>query len=225
MSTGLKIKQNWMRVDQAVIKTAKNIDTSLISDVMGRLPGTGPLLRPMHTSGNLIGSALTVRTRPGDNLMLHKAIDMANPGDVIVCDAGGDTTNALMGELMLVHAIQRGVAGFVLNGAIRDAEGFLKQNLPTYAVGINHKGPYRDGIGEIGFPISINGMVIQSGDLIVGDYDGVVCLPINDAQEIIKRAKAKGEAEDQQMKVTIAGKIDRSWVDKALQSKGCIFID
>ena len=114
------------------------------------------------------GPALTVRARPGDNLMLHKAIDMAAPGDVIVCDGGGDLTNALLGEMMLARAIGHGIAGVVIFGAVRDRQAFLERNLPVYAAGVTHRGPYRDGPGEIGFPISLNGMVIEPGDLIIG---------------------------------------------------------
>src|SRR3546814_3434814 len=125
-----------------------------VSDSMARMDSGGSELRPMHRDGKLAGPALTVRMRPGDNLMLHKAIDMAQPGDVIVCDAGGDVTNSLFGELMLAHAIVRGVAGLVINGAVRDRDAFLERNLPVYAVGVTHRGPYKDGPGEIGFPIS-----------------------------------------------------------------------
>src|SRR3546814_15676169 len=97
----------------------------------------------MHRDGRHAGPALTVRMRPGDNLMLHKAIDMAQPGDVIVCDAGGDVPNSLFGELMLTHAIVRGVAGLVINGAVRDRDAFLERNLPVYAGGVPHRGPAR----------------------------------------------------------------------------------
>lgn len=118
---------------------------------MSRLCALGTGMRPMHRSGTLAGPALTVRTRPGDNLMLHKAIDMAKPCDVIVVDAAADMANSLMGELMLAHAIRRGVAGFVLNGALRDAEAFLERNLPTFAVGVTHRGPYRTGLAKSGY--------------------------------------------------------------------------
>src|SRR5690606_33974097 len=153
--------------------------------------GGGVALRPMHTAGVLAGAALTVKARPGENLMIHKAIEMAQPGDIIVVDAAGDTTNSLMGELMLAHAIKRGVGGFVLNGAIRDAQAFKDQNLPVYAVGVTHRGPYRDGPGEIGFPIAIEGMVIESGDLMLGDLDGVVCVPKADLAEVLAGARKK----------------------------------
>jgi len=224
MTTGFRIRQTWERIDPALVARFKVIPVANVSDSMSRMTAGGALLRPMHKSGALAGPALTVKSRPGDNLMLHKAIDMARPGDVIVCDAGGDMTNSLMGELMLAHAIKRGVAGFVLMGAVRDSEAFLERNLPVFATGITHRGPYKDGPGEIGFPISLAGMLIEPGDLVVGDWDGVLAVPRLEAAEICARAEAKHQAEEKQMAVTEAGTIDRSWVDKALQAKGCEFL-
>jgi len=224
MTTGFRIRQTWERVDPALVARFKVIPVANVSDSMSRMTAGGALLRPMHKSGALAGPALTVKSRPGDNLMLHKAIDMARPGDVIVCDAGGDMTNSLMGELMLAHAIKRGIAGFVLMGAVRDSEAFIERNLPVFATGVTHRGPYKDGPGEIGFPISLSGMQIDPGDLVIGDWDGILAVPRLEAAAICERAEAKHRAEEKQMAVTEDGTIDRSWVDKALQAKGCEFL-
>ena len=137
----------------------------------------GASLRPMHAGGVLAGPAFTVKTRPGDNLMLHKAIDIAEPGDVIVVDGGGDLTNSLIGEMMSAHAEQRGIAGMVIYGSIRDYDTIHAGKFPVFAAGVTHRGPYKDGPGEINVPIAIDGMVIEPGDLIVGDGDGIVCVP------------------------------------------------
>ena len=155
--------------------------------------------------GGMAGVALTVVCRPGDNLMLHKAIDMAEPGDVIVVDAGGDLTNALMGELMLAYAVKKGVAGFVLNGAIRDVDAFVATNLPTYAAGVTHRGPYKDGPGEINVPVSLDGMVIEPGDIVIGDSDGVLAVPVAEAEEVLKKTQAKQDAETRQMQAIEEG--------------------
>ena len=188
---------------------------------MLRLTAGGSRIRPMHKSGQLAGPALTVKTRPGDNLMLHKAIDIAEPGDIVVCDAGGDLTNSLMGELMLAHAVKRGVGGFVLNGAIRDADAFLDVNLPVFAAGVTHRGPYKDGPGEINFSVAIDGMVIEPGDLIIGDWDGVLAVPLNEVDIILKKTKEKQDAEIKEMKSIKEGEWDRGWVDKILIERGC----
>ena len=150
---------------------------------------------------------------------------MAILGDVIVYDAGGEIANSLMGELMLVHAIKRGVAGVVLNGAIRGRQAFLDHNLPVYALGVTHRGPYKDGPGEIGFPITLYSMVIQPGDLIVGHIDGVLAVPRLSAERILEAARAKDEAETRQMEAIRKGTVNRGRVDRALFDKGCEFVD
>lgn len=145
MTLGNRILNRTRKASDEMVEQFATLPVANVSDCMSRIFAAGPRLRPMHTSGNLAGPALTVRSRPGDNLFLHKAIDMAEQGDVIVMDAGGDLSNSLMGELMLAHAMQRGVAGFVLNGAIRDLDEFRKENLPVYAAGVTHRGPYKTG--------------------------------------------------------------------------------
>ncbi|KOF20830.1 hypothetical protein AC244_05210 [Ensifer adhaerens] len=225
MPIGFRVKNSMERVDASYVEAFRVLPVANVSDSMSRLVAGGDRLRPMHGGGVLAGPALTVKTCPGDNLMLHKAIDMAAPGDVIVVDAGGDTTNALMGELMLAHAVKRGVAGFVLNGAIRDAEAIRAQDLPLYALGVTHRGPYRTGPGEIGFQISIAGMVINPGDLMLGDVDGIVCVPKADAEAVLKATQTKHDAEAKQMAATLSGTTDRSWVDRELQRLGCSLVD
>ncbi len=223
MSVGFRIHNRQRVAPKALVEAFAKLPVANVSDDMSRMTAGGPRLRPMHTSGGLAGVALTVMSRPGDNLMLHKAIDMAEPGDIIVCDAGGELTNSLMGELMLAYAVKRGVAGFVLNGAIRDVDAFRETNLPTFAAGVTHRGPYKDGPGEINVPISLDGMVIEPGDIVIGDSDGVLCVPLAEAEEILKKTQAKHEAETRQMKAIAEGTNDRSWVDKALQERGCEF--
>ncbi len=222
MTIGFRILNRERTASKKLVAEFAKLPVANVSDSMARMTAAGPSLRPMHTSGGMAGVALTVKARPGDNLMLHKAIDMAVPGDVIVVDAGGDLVNALMGELMLAYAIKKGVVGFVLNGAIRDLDNFRATNLPTYAAGVTHRGPYKDGPGEINVPIAIDGMVIHPGDIMIGDSDGVLCVPIDGAEEILKSTQAKSEAEIKQMAAIEAGTNDRSWVDRALTERGCI---
>ncbi len=223
MSVGFRILNRETVAPQELVKAFASLPVANVSDSMARMTAGGAKLRPMHASGGMAGVALTVRARPGDNLMLHKAINMAQPGDVIVVDAGGDTTNALMGELMLAYAIKRGVAGFVLNGAIRDVDAFVETNLPTFAVGVTHRGPYKNGPGEINVPISLDGMVIAPGDIVIGDSDGVLAVPQAEAAEILKKTQAKQDAETRQMQAIAQGTNDRSWVDAALKKLGCAF--
>ena len=222
MTIGFRILERKKKVALDIAKEFLTLPVANVSDSMWRLTAGGSRLRPMHTSGQMAGPALTVKSRPGDNLMLHKAIDMAEPGDIIVCDAGGDLTNSLMGELMLAHAIKRGVGGFVLDGAVRDVEAFLEVNLPVFAAGVSHRGPYKDGPGEINVSVAIDGMVIEPGDLVIGDWDGVLSIPLDDVESILKKTNEKQAAEAVDMAKIEADEWDRSWVDKTLKDRGCI---
>jgi RraA family protein len=221
VTIGNQIRPRDRKVEAETIAKFAELPVANVSDSMSRVFAAGPTLRPMHAKGSMAGAAITVRSRPGDNLMLHKAIDMAEPGDVIVVDAGGDLTNALMGELMLAYAVKRGVAGFVLNGAIRDVDAFVETNLPTFAAGVTHRGPYKDGPGEINVTISLDGMTIAPGDLVIGDADGVLAVPYDDLETVYEATMAKQAAEEKQMKAIAEGTNDRSWVDKALAAAGC----
>jgi regulator of RNase E activity RraA len=222
MALGFKIGQRQRKVDAATVERFKSLPVANVSDVMSRMFAAGADLRPMHAGGVLAGAAFTVRTRPGDNLMIHKALLMAEPGDVIVVDAGGDLTNALVGELMLNHAIAIGVTGVVINGAVRDL-GWIKSNdFPVYAAGVTHRGPYKDGPGEINVPISFGGMVIEPGDLMLGDEDGLICVPYAETEAVYAAADAKHKAETKTLENTLAGKLDQKlWVDETLRKLGC----
>ena len=222
MTIGFRILERRKKVALDIAKEFLTLPVANVSDSMWRLTAGGSRLRPMHKSGQMAGPALTVKSRPGDNLMLHKAIDMAEPGDIIVCDAGGDLTNSLMGELMLAHAMKRGVGGFVLDGAVRDVEAFLDVNLPVFAAGVSHRGPYKDGPGEINVSVAIDGMVIEPGDLVIGDWDGVLSIPLDDVESILRKTNEKQAAEAVDMAKIEAGEWDRSWVDKTLKDRGCI---
>ena len=221
MTIGFRIARRARKVEASVVAKFKALPLANISDSMWRMAAGGPRLRPMHGGGVLAGAALTVKTRPGDNLMVHKAIDMAEPGDVIVVDAGGDLTAAIIGELMATHAETRGVAGFVINGAIRDSAVLQAGRFPVFAAGVTHRGPYKDGPGEINVTVALDGMVIEPGDLVLGDDDGVLCVPFAETGPIYAQARAKSEAEEKQRAAIKAGAVDRSWVDASLKRLGC----
>jgi regulator of RNase E activity RraA len=195
-----------------------------ISDSMARMTAAGPRLRPMHNTAAtavMVGPALTVKTRPGDNLMLHKALDLAVAGDVIVCDGGGDLTNSLIGEIMLSIAVKKKLGGVVINGSIRDSAWVRQSAFPVFAAGVSHRGPYKDGPGEINVAIAIDGMVIEPGDLIIGDDDGMLAVPYEQCAGVLAATEVKQAAEVKTMADIAAGRLDRSWVDASLKRLGC----
>ncbi|MBU3711356.1 MAG: RraA family protein [Limnohabitans sp.] len=218
---GLRILKRTRQVPDHFIQAFRGLPVANVSDCMARMTAAGPRLRPMHKKGYLIGSALTVKCRPGDNLMIHKALTMAQQGDVIVVDAGGDLTNALFGEIMTATAVAIGVAGIVLNGAVRDAHEIGQGEFPLYAAGVTHRGPYKDGPGEINVPIAIDGMVIEPGDLMLGDADGLLCVPYDSLQTVLEATLQKMDAEKKMLADIAAGKLDTAWIDATLRRIGC----
>ncbi len=221
MQHGLRILKRQRAVDLALARQYLDVPVANVSDCMARMTAGGARLRPMHASGRMAGPALTVKARPGDNLMVHKALMLAQPGDVIVVDAGGDLTNALIGEIMVGDAVLKKLGGIVIHGAIRDADEIRRINFPVFAAGVTHRGPYKDGPGEINVPIAIDGMVIAPGDLVIGDGDGLLCVPFDDAEALLGAAHQKQQVEARMVAGIADGSYDRSWVDATLARLGC----
>ena len=218
---GFRILRRARKVDPEVVARFRQIPVANVSDSMHRMSAGGARLRPMHKGGRMAGPAFTVKTRPGDNLMIHKALDLAEPGDVIVVDAGGDLTNALIGEIMSTYANARGIAGFVIDGAIRDADEIRGNDFPVYAAGVTHRGPYKDGPGEINVPVAIDGMVIEPGDLVLGDGDGILCVPYDATASVLAAASEKQKVEAREIGAAARAALDRAWVDARLRQLGC----
>ena len=205
----------------AGIDALRGVPSSVIGDVMGRLTGT-TALRPVHRSPLAVcGNAVTVRVRAGDNLLIHRALDMLQPGDVLLVDGEGDVSRALVGEIMMTSARVKGAVAFVMDGAVRDVDAFEEHRFPCWARGISLRGPYKDGPGEINGAIAIDGMVIEPGDLIIGDADGLLCVPYAEVDAIAAAAEAKGAAEQKTLAEIAEGRLDTSWVDAALKRIGC----
>ncbi|MRX50061.1 RraA family protein [Paracoccus sp. S-4012] len=179
--------------------------TAVISDNLERLPGAVGL-RPFHGSGGtMVGRALTVRVAAGDNLFIHKALGLVQPRDVMVVDGGGETARALIGEIMVAIARSRGAAGFVIDGAIRDSAAIGAGDFPVFARAAIHRGPYKHGPGAIGEPVSIGGMVVNPGDIVVGDADGIVAFPVTGAERLLKAVRAQELKEAEMLRQIAAG--------------------
>ncbi len=194
------------------------------ADNMGRITCVDTYIKPFNEV-KLLGTAFTVKAPLGDNLMFHKSIDMAQPGDIIVVDGEGDMCHSLCGEIMFRYAMTRGIAGFLIDGCIRDAASLKELNFPVYARGVNPKGPYKNGPGEINVPVSIGGQAVLPGDIISGDSDGVVVIRPRDAEVMLKKSLAHNQNEVKMFEQIANGTFDRSWVDRTLAEKGCEFIE
>lgn len=191
---GFRVYKDFKRPDSALIQKFKGIPSSNIGDMLNRLSCMRPEIIPFNDRP-LLGPALTVKVPAGDNLMLHRALDLAKPGDIIVVDGEGYGHRSLMGEMMLDYAVRRGIAGFVIDGMVRDGNALKEAPIPFYAIGTTPQGPYKNGPGEINVPIACGGQVVFPGDILVGDEDGIVVIRPQWAEELADLAAEKHEKE------------------------------
>lgn len=227
---GFRVFTKVERADRQLVERFRNIPTSNINDMMNRLYNTDATIKRYNPkAGPMAGTAITVRAPLGDNAMFHRALDLAQPGDVVVVDAGGCNERALAGEIMMTYSVKKGIAGWVVNGALRDLGGLLECPMPVYCTGITPQGPYKNGPGEINVPVCCGGVVVMPGDIVIGDEDGVVVIRKEDAADII------GEAEDKLAKETVkleryakvgleGDKHQETWI-KNLEKLGVTYIE
>lgn len=223
-NAGFRIYTQINRPDPALVTALGALPVANIGDCMNRASMLDARIRRISKL-NLAGPAFTVKSRAGDNLMLHKALELAQPGDVIVFDGHGDVTTAITGELMMQIAVERKLGGVIIDGAIRDLATLRELDLPIFAAGVTPAGPYKDGPGEINTPVSVGSVVVNPGDIILGDEDGVVVVRPADAADILAKAEKKQAAEVAKMAAIRNGTNDTSWVDRELAAKGCEVID
>jgi RraA family protein len=187
----------WSRPAEHLQAELRGLSTGLVTDAMHRLGAMDGGIRPVWPEARLAGPAVTVWVRAGDNALIHEAIALAEPGDVLVVNAQGSLTHAVFGELMALACRSRGLAGVVVDGAIRDATALAQLRFPVFARGACASGPLKDGTGEVGFPVACGGVVCTSGDLVLADGDGVVVVPRADAEPVLAQALLIREWEDE----------------------------
>lgn len=210
------------RPSKKLVELFAGIPVPNIDDNMNRIYGLFGLKAFNKTP--LLGPAYTVKCPAGDNLLFNRAIDLAEPGDILVIDGCGGTDRALCGEIMVSHAMKRKLGGFIINGCIRDVETIANMDFPIYAVGVNPNGPLKNGPGEINVPVVAGGMAIMPGDILAGDADGLVVIRPSDAEEVAAKAHKQNEIEKQLLKAIEAGQWDRSGFALELENKGCEII-
>lgn len=223
MKLGYRINPSERYVSPEIVKAYQGIPTSIISDCMERLFAMDSQIRPFHLKPIMVGHAITIHCPPGDNSVLQKAIELAEPGDVLVMNAGGNTVQAPVGEIVVSNCIRRGAVGLVIDGPIRDSDILPTLSIPVFAKGVTHRGCYKDGPGEINVPIACGGVVVRPGDLVVGDSDGVVVVPYEEAEGLLPKLIKKAEQEELVLEQIRNKTVDRSWVDQELRDKGYTF--
>jgi regulator of RNase E activity RraA len=224
---GFRIRKDIERPDPEVVAAFHAFDTPAISDMMNRLYTMKPTIQALTDPNvKLIGPACTVKVYPGDNLMVHKALDILQPGDVVVVDTSASTMTAVLGDLISTKARHRGAAGFLVDGLIRDLPGIRALgDFPVFGQGVTPIGPLHRGPGEINYPIAAGGIVVHPGDLIVGDANGVVVVPRDICDDLLARLTERSNAESSYTSAVARGDFSNAWVDALLHQNGVAGID
>ncbi len=211
------------RVPAGIVEQASQFPSSILADVAGRRGALNGRISPLAPSMKFAGPAVTVELRPGDNLMIHAAMAVAKPGDVILVDGKGDLSCALMGEIMSQQCVALGVAAVVIDGAVRDGEAIRELRFPMFAAGLNPNGPTKSVSGRLNHPISIGGVSVSPGDLVVGDADGVVVVERDKAAAMLPLAAEKVAAETKRIAdIKSRKQLRPGWLDGALRTAGVI---
>lgn len=216
------INRQFERVSAEDVRRAAEYQAAILADVAGRRGTLHGRIKPLAPHMSVAGPAITVEVRPGDNLAIHAAMAVAQPGDVLVVDGKGDLSCALLGEIMATQAQASGIAGIIIDGAVRDADTLSKGHYPVFSAGLNPCGPTKLISGRVNHPISVAGATVQAGDLVVADIDGVVVIPRDEVQEVIALAKEKLEMETRRLAAIREGDLRPHWLDDALRKAGML---
>lgn len=195
---------------------------AILSDVTGRRGAMHGTIRRLTPGLTLCGPALTIEARPGDNLLIHAALAFAQPGDVLVVDGRGDLSCAIAGGLMGRQSKLQGLAGWVMDGAVRDVDELAEIGLPVFARGACPGGPDKEGPGRVGVPVTCGGQVVEPGDIVVGDGDGVAVIPRAIAEEAARLAATKVAQENQRREEMEAGRMVPDWLMPMLRKFGAL---
>lgn len=214
---GFRVRDSWARPDAALLAAFGEASPAQIADCMSRLGAMDAGMRPVWPSPRIIGPALTVWCHSGDNLMLHKGLSLARPGDIVVMNTQGNTANSGFGELLATSAVKMGVRGVILDGTVRDADALQALQLPVYSRGLCPNGCNKDGAGEVGAIIACGGVAVRPGDVIVADRDGVTVIPLEDAAEVAALAAAQMEREHKRLAEIERGVLVRPEIDEYLR--------
>ena len=214
------VNLDFARPDSKLLAAFEGMPSAGICDCLGRMAALDSAIVPMNTE-KLLGPAFTVKVPEGDNLMVHMALDLANPGDILVVDAGGAAGRAIIGELMARYAEVRGLGGIIIDGAVRDVAALAELRIPVYAVAVTPAGPYKNGPGQIGVSISVGGQVISAGDILAGDEDGVVVVRPHEAEAVAPAVRALMDREAATLSaIAEQREFERPWLSQVLKDRG-----
>jgi RraA family protein len=219
---GFRVRREIPRPTYDVTKMFDEFEIADISDHLNRLYAVDSSIKCLSRGKRrLAGPACTVKVFPGDNLMVHKVLDIAKPGDVVVIDARGSDSYSVLGDTISMKAQHRGIVGFIVDGYVRDLSAIANLDYPVYARGHMPIGPLHRGPGEINYPVCCGGVVINPGDIVIGDVSGVVVLPRTCVEDLLVQLRAYTERNSAYLDRVIKGEFSNAWVDKILTSARC----
>jgi RraA family protein len=219
---GFRIMRDFQRPNVDLAEMLAEFEVADISDHLNRLYGVESSIRCLSGEGRrLVGPACTVKVYPGDNLMVHKTLDIARPGDVVVIDAGGSIKNAVLGDTISMKAKHRGIAGFIVDGYVRDVDGIREIGMPVYGRGETLIGPLHRGPGEINYPVCCGGVVVSPGDIVVADSGGIVVIPRPHFDRLHTKLMRHKDRMTTYLAAVRRGEFSNAWVDSQLESAGC----
>ena len=216
------IIRNFERVPAHIVAQAAQFQPAILADVAGRRGAMHGRIKALRPRIKLAGPAFTVEVRPGDNLMIHAAIAMARPGDVLVIDGKGDQGSALMGTIMMTACQKLGIAGVVMDGACRDSLEIDEMDFPVFCVGTNPNGPTKNIAGRIGHPVSVGDVTVRAGDFVIADGDGVVVVEREKIEALLPAAARKVSDEAARIAAIKEGDTAAKWLNSALRTAGVL---
>lgn len=221
------VKRNIVRADKAAVEKLSRFGVATIHEAMGRVGLMKPYMRPVYTGAQVCGTAVTVLLQPGDNWMMHVVAEQLQPGDVVVAACTTDNEDGFFGDLLATSFRARGAKGLIIDGGVRDVNDLTEMQFPVFSRAINAKGTIKATLGSVNIPVVCAGAVVNPGDVVIADADGVVVVPAAIAQQAADAAEAREANEGEKRAKLAAGVLglDMYKMREPLEKAGLKYID